>query len=374
MATQKDIARILKISQQTVSACFGSGSGTVKPSAKTRSQVLKVAREIGYIPNRMARSLKSGKSRTLGAILPFCKDPYYSCLIDALSLEALKHDFALDFRFHFWSKAEEQNAFKRLLEAKVEGILIFPRSIAASQVGGDDCWEQSPVPIVALSAKDQRHRYKAVIEKDYLLEGKLVGEHLLRLGHRKIDLLQAGTPDDVSRKKMEGLQQAIQESNTTATVNFTAFPAGILQAFHPQAPASLVERDAMIATMVKFYLSSGSRGTAVLVGNEAVAWKLMAESARLGVRVPESLSVVSSGLLGQGDTGPLPLTSAEYDPDEIAREAIQALIADCGANLTIKPMMMVRHSSSFCSENQSFSTNRGEQEHLDRLSGNGSAA
>lgn len=344
MATQKEIAERLNISQQAVSASLGNRTGTVKVAPETRERVLSAARQFGYVPNQMARSLKSGKTGMIGVLMPFCKDPYYSALIDALNAEALKRKYSLLLQFHLWSGEDEEQAFQRLIGARVEGILSYPRSQNDGHSGIAALIKRRGIPVVALSAQAAEDLYTGVVEKDYEEEGVLLAGELIRKGHRTLDILAVASNHLTQQRRMQGVERAIAEAGVTVRARHVNLPPEMQAALSPVAPASEEVKNRLVTQLAEYYTGYSERGSAVLVGNEAVAWKIMSLAHSRGIAVPHDLSVVCSGTLGGGDNGQFPLTAAEYDVAEIASHALDLLSATGGRRVRVRPRLMIRNS------------------------------
>ncbi|HWL53392.1 MAG TPA: LacI family DNA-binding transcriptional regulator [Chthoniobacteraceae bacterium] len=344
MATQKDIAAYLNISPQAVSASLGNGGGSTKVSDATRRRVLKTAQELGYVANQVARSLKSGKTHLIGVVMPYCRDPYYSALIDALSLEAVRRKYSLILQFHLFSPAEEVAAIRRLIEARVDGILIYPRGTERHYEAAHPLGKKGKTPVVALSAPFSEEPFEGVVEKDYEQEGYLAAQELLRAGHRRIDLLDAHSKSRNQRLRMKGMQAAVREAGVEARLQHVNPPPAELAAVQPEAPASLAVREELFPLLARHYLDHPGRGTAVVVNNEAVAWKLVAEAVGRGISLPDALSILSFGVLNEGDSGSLPLTALEYDPMEIAAAAFEILLDGGERRRRVRPRLVRRRS------------------------------
>lgn len=313
MATQKEIAERLNISQQAVSASLDEGCGTAKVSLETRKRVREIAQELGYVPNQVARSFRSGRTSIIGVLMPFADDPYFSAVIDALSMEAVTRKYSLMLQLHFWSGAEEEEALRRLIEARVDGILIHTRATDYKGTQAERLIKATRVPVVAINSTNAEKLFTGILDKDHEEEGFLLGSEFLRRGHRNLDLLAATSDHFIQRRRLKGVQLAIRKAGVAAKVQHVNLPAEQLVNAQPQAPAPISARKAIIRQVVEYYTEYQERGTAVVVGNEAVAWKLMSVASAKGIRIPEELSVACSGIQGQGDTGPVPLTSVEYD-------------------------------------------------------------
>lgn len=344
MATQKEIAEKLNISQQAVSASLGSKRGTVKVAPETREMVLKAAKQFGYVPNQMARSLKSGRTGMIGVLMPFCKDPYYSALIDALNIAAIRRKYSLLLQFHLWSSGDEELAFRRLIGARVEGILSYPRSENYRDTSLAALIKSTRIPVVALSAKADQDLYAGVVEKDYEAEGRILGEELLREGHRNIDILAISSDHMIQHRRMQGIVLAIEKSGLRASARHVNLPAESQPPAKPADPVSDAQRNQVVEDLARYYVGFPGRGSAVIVGNEAVAWKVMSVATEKGLQIPRDLSVVCSGTSGEGATGPVPLTAVEYDVSAIATHAMDLLLNKGGARISVAPRLVRRNS------------------------------
>lgn len=346
MATQKDIATLLNISQQAVSVSLSNQGGTTKVAPETRAQVLKLAEQLEYVPNRVARSLRSGRTNMMGVIMPLCKDPYYSAVIDALSMEAVQRKLSLLLQFHLWSETEEEAAFERLIEAKVDGILLLPRGKSYSGVSMLPRLRKLKIPVICLGSPRDREFFDAIIERDFVQEGFLLGQELLSQGHRKMNLLAADKNHHSQQLKWKGLQQAIAVSGVRATAEHVDISVTDHPVLSPAAPATLQQRDQILQWLAEYYVAQPDRGSAVVVGNEIFAWKVMSAAQKRGLQVPRDLSIVTGGIQGQGDIGPVPLTSVEYNAEIMACRAFDLLLNPKGKSVVLTPQLVRRASIS----------------------------
>ena len=122
-ATTKDIARFCNVSRTTVTrALYNQG----RISEKTRQEVLRVARELGYQPDLLARSLVKGKSMTVGIALCDLKNMFFSNVIDAMEPVARERGYVLNITLHDNDKELEREIIKHLLGYKIDGMVIHP--------------------------------------------------------------------------------------------------------------------------------------------------------------------------------------------------------------------------------------------------------
>lgn len=122
-ATTKDIARICNVSRTTVTrALYNQG----RVSEKTKEEVLRVARELGYQPDLLARSLVKGRSMTIGIALCDLKNMFFSNVIDAMEPVARERGYVLNITLHDNDTALEREIIRHLLGYKIDGMVIHP--------------------------------------------------------------------------------------------------------------------------------------------------------------------------------------------------------------------------------------------------------
>ena len=102
--TIRDIAKEAGVSDTTVSLAFMQGS---RISKNTRQRVLKIAKSLNYFPNRLARDLRYGKSKTIGFIVTDITDPFYSRMIRSAEKISLKLGYDILFAEHNWEPDRE---------------------------------------------------------------------------------------------------------------------------------------------------------------------------------------------------------------------------------------------------------------------------
>lgn len=355
MPTQKEIAEHLNISQQAVSESLRGRRGTVKVSEETRRLVLSTAQKLGYVPNQVAHAFRSGRTSMIGVLLPYSNDPYFSALIDALSMEAATRKYSLLFQFHSWSSDLEERALRRLIEARVEGILTHIRVADYRGTSAGRLIETGRMPVVAINSANPENLFFGSLDKDHEKEGFLLASELLRCGHRSIDLLAVSSDHSIQRRRMKGVEFAVRRIAGNARVQHVNLPPEMSALLQPTAPAPSSARQLIIRRLAEYYMSYPDRGSAVIVGNESVAWKLMSVARSRGLKIPEDLSVVCCGVQGHGDTGAIPLTSVEYDPVEIAARSFEVLLDGGGRRVQISPQLASRMSVQELPEQESTS-------------------
>jgi DNA-binding LacI/PurR family transcriptional regulator len=273
-ATIKDIARVLNISTSTVSYALNGGPRKVPDLVKQR--VLSTAAELGYRPNRLAKSMVTGKTGTFGIVPPGTSivaavSPYFQLVLNGIlaAAEEADHDVLV---FTGFNNGNEDRFLDNVLDGRVDGLIFLapPKGTAIfshpelAKVPHvmTNCWFPASVPSVNCD--------NAAGIQDALA-------YLVDLGHRKIGML-CGKFD---------LDDGIQRYE--AFVNFMT-DAGL-----PIDPAWIKDGDFTPAggyAAGQSLLTQDRLPTAVLCGNDEMAVGFVRAAAELKVSVPEQISVV----------------------------------------------------------------------------------
>jgi len=173
--TTKDIASICGVSRTTVNRAF---TNTGRISEETKQKILKVAAELEYRPDLLAMGLKSGKTRFFGIVVFDVRNRYFAQMLNAVEVEARKHDYFVNITLHEKNKKLEKELIQRLADYRVEGFILSPVSkgpsfseflkkinkptvIIGNRVGKD-------IPFVGINEKEAaKDAVKMIAEKGY---------------------------------------------------------------------------------------------------------------------------------------------------------------------------------------------------------------
>ena len=206
MTSIKDIAALSGTSPATVSRVV-NGSGYVAPETRQRVQAAIAA--LGYLPNAGARRLRSGTSRTVGVLLPALDVPFFAILAHGIE-RAL---FAAGYQALICCTDEDARVEARfvstLLSQGVDGV------IAASVLSdGDQYGRLSGLPVVALD-RDLPGLSAVRVGADHHAGGRMMADHLLSLGHRRIAVLGAPAHSAPIQARLAGALERLAEAGLT---------------------------------------------------------------------------------------------------------------------------------------------------------------
>lgn len=274
MATIYDIAKTLGLSAATVSRVLNGVDHPV--SEKTKKRIIETARAMDYRPNSIARSLTKGTSNTIAILIPSITNDFYTQFVDRIENDVSEAGYSAFLCNTHRDIAREELFVGRLLERRVDGVVFCPTRVRAEDNAKNlehvAKLTDGGVPVVAIGGHFDGVRRVYV---DTCEGARMATNYLISLGHRSIgfiDGLAAGT----SRRRYRGYEQALHN-------------AGL----EPQ-PALVRHGDLTFESGARCAeeLLKTVRPTAILAVNNMMAVGVLAAARRLGLRVPEELSVI----------------------------------------------------------------------------------
>jgi len=175
--TIKDVAKAAGVSFTTVSLAFQESS---RISDKQRKNILSIAKDLGYTPNRQAQALRTGKTRTIGVIVNDIVNPFYATMIRAAQIAALKRGYEVVSADTQFLSNREISEIQSLLHARVEGMLVcFGENAKKSSKLLTD----HNIPFLALDTFPGDYE-GPFLANDVIGAARIAVEHLLKAGCR----------------------------------------------------------------------------------------------------------------------------------------------------------------------------------------------
>lgn len=265
----KDVAEAAQVSQATVSRAL-SRPGLVQ--AGTLKRVQHAAASLGYVPGGAARALVSGRTMTIGAIVPTLDHAIFAQAIQALQGVLLTNGYQLLVASHEYSAITEVAATRSMLMRGVDALVV---------VGADhleDMWElmaSASVPVLVTWSKDDRY---PSIWFDNERAGRLAAEHLLALGHRNFGMISGRMRwNDRARLRVDGVRGVLAK----AEIDLPSWRV-------VEEPFTLAGGRAGTARL----LAEADPPTAIVCGNDLLAIGALLEVQSRGMQVPRDLSIV----------------------------------------------------------------------------------
>jgi LacI family transcriptional regulator len=203
--TIRDIAKAANVSINTVSRALNNKGDVNK---ETRIRIERVARELNYVPNQLARSLHHKRTGTIGVVVTDNSNPFYARLIKGIEDYASGAGYNIILCNSDEDAQKETAALKILKEKQVDGILITPTRTSdafLSELGG----YHKPFILVNRSTDEADVDY---VKTDNVRGAKMAIQRLLGLGRRKLWYL--GGPQRISSavERLKGCMEALREA------------------------------------------------------------------------------------------------------------------------------------------------------------------
>lgn len=267
----KDIAIAAGVSHSTVSRAL---SDSPLVSDETKARIQRLAEEMGYSPNSLARSLVTRRTNTVGVVVTTITDPFIAEVVQGIEATAHDHGYTVILSSSGAMPEREIAAVEMLRSKRVDAVIVTSSRIGALYL---DHLERIGVPIVLINNHNEESgRYTFTVSVDNCHGGHLATEHLLQLGHQRIGYVTAPADHSSDLDRMTGYRQAL------AAGGIEPDPALIVSG---NGRADGGER-ALAALMAIEELP-----TAVFCYNDMTAVGLMHAARQAGLSVPQDIAV-----------------------------------------------------------------------------------
>lgn len=331
--TIRDVAQRAGTSVAAASSALSGRRGNIRVGEATRQRIVEAAKELGYVPNLIAKSLATGRTRTLGLVLPYPnafidQNPFCTHVMHGVFQAAIAEKYNL-MLYTAWT---EHQAPPAEFGQHADGLILVLPPLDDPLVAY--CRERE-VPSVAVVA-DPALGLPTVNSDDR--EGGYLGtKHLLDLGHRRIGFLGGAKEISTSNPRQEGYLRALADYGTNPEPRLM-ISAGFDARFGHAAMLDLLA------------LPLGLRPTAVFAVNDLCANGAISAIREAGLRIPEDIAVVGYDDTEFCDTTRPTLTSVRMSVDELGSVAVRRLVrllvgeADGPAELVLPVSLTIRDS------------------------------
>ncbi len=268
--TVRDVARHAGVSPITVSRVVNNSPGV---SQATRNRVNKAIAELNYVPNAMAKSLRSQQSRTIALVLTDITNPFWTTIARGVEDTAAKKGYNVIFCNTDEDLKKETNYINIMLQRRVDGLIIAPSSNEGHYLL---TLKRHDIPFVLVDRKvDGFHA--DVVRSDGRQGARLLTQHLINLGHSRIAMLAGPSKVFTSRDRIAGYLEALQVNGISIDDKL------IKEGMYEEGGGYLFAKE--ILTCVP-------RPTAIVAANLSIAIGTLRALRDAGLDVPEDVGLV----------------------------------------------------------------------------------
>jgi LacI family transcriptional regulator len=328
--TLKDVAMKSGFAINTVSRALRDKEDI---SDETKRVIQSIAKEMGYISNTIAGSLRSGNTKTIAIILGDISNPHFGIMVKEVELIARKHyynTFVINTDENY--TVEEQSIYSALGK-KVDGIILCP-----SQYDNKDIQllKKIQIPFVLWGRHFEDEDSDYVICDD-IKGGYLATQHLIEKGHKKILFLNGPGYISSAKERLAGYKKALAEKN----IPFSKELVREVSVICGETQKTLTE-----------VIDEGIEFSAIFAFSDMIAWEVIYALQKRKIGVPDDIGVIGFDNIQSRLFFPFPLTTISPSKGKMARKAMNILLKrmngqanDSFNHEIIEPSLVIRQST-----------------------------
>lgn len=301
--TIKDIAEVGGFSITAVSRALSGKDGV---SEETRQKIQDIAKEMGYVPNIVARSLRTKSTKTLGVIIEDITKPYFGKIVKGIddAAKALGYDILICNTN--LDPVQEFRSVNILLQRSVDGIIFHPSQLTDK---GIKLLQKSGIPFVSVSRRffDLKTDYVITNNREGI---KTIFNYLVSKGCRDILFINSPLFSSASQDRMAGYKEALREKGFEYRDKLVKISKSNFESAYSTMKQLLDEK-------VNF--------DSVLCGRDEIAIGVMEALLERGYRIPDDVRITGYDDLDFSSHLKVPLTTMHQPVYEIGQKSVEIL-------------------------------------------------
>ncbi len=304
--TLKIIAGSANVSVTTVSRVLSGKAEKYRISKKTEDIVYRIAQDLKYEPNQLARALRMKQSCTIGVIIPDISNPFFSSIVRHVEIESRKAGYIVMVCDSQEDTEIEKNAINMLEMRKVDGMIICP-------VGEESKYIEKLInrktPVVITD------RYFPNLNLSYVTSDNYNGSiqavnHFIEKGHRKIAFIQGLSESSVNKDRLRGYKNVHQMNSLPINESYIV-------------GENFGEHSGYIGS--KILMSGSDHPTAILACSNLICLGAMRALREDQLRIPDDISMIAFDDHPYSDYLYTPMTTIRQKVKDIGKISIKLL-------------------------------------------------
>ncbi|MDQ2083523.1 LacI family DNA-binding transcriptional regulator [Xanthobacteraceae bacterium Astr-EGSB] len=318
-ATIQDIARAAQVSPATVSLVLNR-KGNI--SENTRTKIWKIAEEMQFVPNSIARALRRGRTFSLGVVVNHLQNHFFTSVFSGIERVTDAQGFTILVSQTHDDVNKERSQVQLLTERGVDGLILFPCSQEWSHV--DTVVQRFGLPTVLIGNYFENKEYLSFVADNWSGACKAV-QHLIALARQPI-IHMAGPPTQtMCLIRRRAFESTISENFPEISTSERIFPVAAL------TPA---EGYRVMAQILEHYCPPVS----LFVINDDTALGVLRLCADRGLRIPEDVALIGFSDIPTLSTLSIPLSTVRIPGEAMGEKAATTLIESIKSGKPPLPM------------------------------------
>ena len=308
-----DIANKLNISKTTVSFILNGRAREKRISEELVERVLKFVKEVGYKPNSLAKSLRTGKSHIIGLMVENIADPFFANIARYIEDRAYKNGYRIIYCSTDNDADKTRDLIAMFRDRHVDGYIIAP------PVGVEE-------DIAELLKDDLQvvlfDRYFPGIDCSYVVTDNLdstytATEYLVEQGYKKIAFITLESHQTQMQARLDGYKKALEQNNLDSYIKEVVFNQETKYMLEPIAD----------------FLKSNKDLDAIIFGTNRIGTCGLKVIHNMGIRVPDDIAVISFDDHDVFELYSPSITAIAQPVEEIAANTINILLSKLDSSI-----------------------------------------
>ncbi len=334
--TIRDVAKAAGVSVATTSMALNDKKGV---NAGTRDKVLRVARELSYVPDYSARSLVMRESNCIGLTIPEIQNPFYSAIVDIMTRKAEQKGYTLLLGISNNQPRQEESYIRLFLSRRVNGIIVVPMLVDQPDTSHWERVREADVPMV-FCTESYAGFDEPLVMCDFEKGQYDMTRYLIGKGLRDFCFVSTSMETQFALLRQAGFERALREAGIAGD------PAKIFLPKYPRYRVAYELTDSIIE----------KKPEAVLCINDIMTIAILKRMMERGIRVPEDISVAGFDDTMFSELVMKPLTTVRQPLEEICEKTFgilekkisagnQQRLVGQGARCLIEPELVIRSTT-----------------------------
>jgi LacI family transcriptional regulator len=328
----KDVAQHIGVSAALVSYVLNGKEKEARVGADMAKRIKKAAAELNYQPNLIAKSLKMGKTKTIGLIVADISNPFFSTIARIIEDEAKKHGYVVIFGSSDESAEKQRDLIDVFSTRLVDAFIIAPAAGTENQI---ETIIKRGVPVVLVDRFFPNLKVDYVHINNFNASNKAV-KQLIKNGRRKIGMLAYDTTQSHMQDRKQGYKAALKENNIRFKKEWLI-----------EASYQNIEKDVTIKLKA---LLKPLQIDALFFATNSLAVAGLKEINKLKIKVPEELAIISFDESDAFDFFYSPVSYVSQSLTDIGNEAVKLILnklhnkSKKNSDVVVEAKLIVRES------------------------------
>ncbi|AOM42909.1 DNA-binding transcriptional regulator CytR [Xenorhabdus hominickii] len=310
----KDVAKVAGVSTATVSRTLMNPD---KVSSLTRQKVENAVLEVGYYPHNLAKNLRRNESRTILVIVPNISDPFFTEIIRGIEETAAEQGYLVLIGDCTHQQKQEHAFINLLITKRIDGMVLLGSSVPFD-VSKED---QKNLPPMVMANEFSPELELPTVHIDNLTAAFNATHHLQKLGHKRIACITGPDNMPLCHYRLQGYIQALRRTGEDIRDEYI-----VRGNFTHKSGANLA----------KTLLSLPEPPSAIFCHSDVMAIGAMWQAKKMGLKLPEDLSVVGFDDLDLAQYSEPALTTVAQPRYEIGHHSMLLLLEQLQGRLVSK--------------------------------------